>query len=69
MAAKRPVTVGSDFAEHGRIRWVSTTLSIVAVDEGGTDTAVLAVSAQIYAIDDGSSAAYPDQWYGTLRCR
>ena len=70
VGATRRFTVGPELAaDHGRIRWASTTPLIATVDQTGLATALSQGSAQVQAIDEGSPAACPDQWYGTLVVR
>lgn len=56
-------------ASHGLIKWASSSSAIATVDQTGLATALSRGSAQIHAIDQGSPASCPDQWYGTLVVR
>ena len=70
VGATRQFNVGSQLAaDHGRIRWTSSTPLIVTVDQSGLATALSQGSAQVQAIDEGSPPACPDQWYGTAVVR
>ncbi|MCC6930044.1 MAG: Ig-like domain-containing protein [Gemmatimonadaceae bacterium] len=70
IGARRTFAVGPELSPtHGVVRWTTSDPKVVTVDQSGVAMAMSSGRVELRAIDAGSPANCPDQWYGALVVR